>query len=239
MVNPPRSRPAGTARQWQLAHGQAAVDWMRASGVARRMLTSVAEAVEATVGYLVGDSADRAGEVLEEYPRVLRCCDQLAFNEPAQALAYLILHLPDRYCRMFQVLERLLISGMLPIGRTDGFAAIDIGAGPGPGIFPVRAFYAALAHYVELRDPSWRVATVGHSDVVERGKAMPWVMHHFAEALVAAERGHPEYGRGEQKEPNPCVTQLGESATPFGARYDDFAVLDIHGEHQPGRWTRT
>jgi hypothetical protein len=53
---------------------------------------------------------------------------------------------------------------------------------------------------------------------------MPWVMHHFAEALIAAERGHPEHVRGEQREPNPCVKQLGESATadifdesvPFG-----------------------
>jgi hypothetical protein len=208
---------------------------MHASGVAQRMLDDVCQAVQTTVRNLVGDSADRAREVLEEYPRVLRCCDQLTFDEPAQALAYLILHLPDRYCRMFQVLERLLIGGRLPIGRTDGFAAIDIGAGPGPGIFAVRGFYAALANYVELHDPSWRVATIGHSDVVERGEAMPWVMHHFAEALVAAERGHPEYGRGEQTEPNPCAKQLGESATPFGARYDNFAVLDIHGEHHAAR----
>lgn len=36
-----------------------------------------------------------------------------------QALAYLILHLPDRYTRAFQVLERLLVSGALPLGRND------------------------------------------------------------------------------------------------------------------------
>lgn len=31
------------------------------------------------------------------------------------------------------------------------------------------------------------------------------------------------------------MKQLGESATPFGARYDDFAVLDIHSEHHAAR----
>ena len=234
-VDPLHSRPAGTARRWQLAHGQAAVDWMRSSGVARRMLDDICQAVETTVRFLLGDSADRARDVLEEYPRVLRCCDQLTFDEPAQALAYTILHLPDRYCRMFQVLERLLTSGRLPIGKSDGFAAVDIGAGPGPGIFAIRSFYAALAHYVDLHDPSWPVATIGRSDVVERGQAMPFVMHHFAEALVAAERGQPDYGRGDQTEPSPCVKELGESAIPFGARYDDFAVLDIPGEHHAAR----
>ena len=48
MVDPPR--PAGTARQWQIAHGQAAVDWMRSSGVARRMLDDVCQAVETVPG---------------------------------------------------------------------------------------------------------------------------------------------------------------------------------------------
>jgi ribosomal protein RSM22 (predicted rRNA methylase) len=235
MVDPPRLRLAGTARQWQLTHGQAVVDWMRSSGVAGRMLDDVCQAVETTIKYHVGDSAGGACAVLEEYLRVLRYCDQLTFDEPAQALAYLILHLPDRYCRMIQVLEQLLISGRLPMGKNDRFAVMDIGAGPGPGIFAIRGFYAALAHYAELHDPSWQVATIGHSDVVERGQAMAWVIHHFAEALVAAERGRPDYGLGEQTEPNPCVKQLGETATSFGAQYNDLAVLDIRGEHNAAR----
>ena len=234
MVDPQHLRP-GTTRQWQLAHGQAAVDWMRSSGVAGRMLDDVCQAVETTIKYDVSDSAGGARAVLGNYLRVLRCCDQLTFDEPAQALAYLILHLPDRYCRMVQVLEQLLISGALPMGKNDRFAVMDIGAGPGPGIFAIRSFYAALAHYAELHDPSWQVATIGHSDVVERGQAMAWVIHHFAEALVAAERGRPDYGLGEQTEPNPCVKQLGETATSFGAQYNDFAVLDIRGEHNAAR----
>ncbi len=109
-----------------------AVDWMRSSGVAQRMLDDVCQAVEATVARLVGNDGDTARGVLEGYPRVISCCDHLKFDALAQALAYLIVHVPDRYCRMFQVLERLLVDGRLPMGRSDSFAAIDRGrAGAG------------------------------------------------------------------------------------------------------------
>jgi hypothetical protein len=123
---------APSARQWQLAHGAAAVDWMRSSGIAQRMLADICTAVETTIEWQVGDNPDWARRVIERFPAVRDTCDQLRFSDPAQALAYLILHVPDRYCRMFQVLERLLANGRLPIGKRDDFAAIDIGAGPGP-----------------------------------------------------------------------------------------------------------
>ena len=234
-ANRPSSQPARTARQWQRAHGQAAIDWMRSSGAARRMLTDICVAVETTVGWVVGDDPERARQVVEQYPKVLKCCDHLQFDDAAQALAYLILHLPDRYSRMFQVLERLLLSGMLPIGKSDRFAAIDIGAGPGPGIFAIRNFYAALACYARLHDPSWRVATLGYTHVVERSEAMPWIMHRFAEALLIAERGRLGVGDGHQCEPHPCVEELERSSAPFGVDYVDFSGLDVAQEHQRAR----
>jgi hypothetical protein len=192
------------------------------------MLDDVCQAVEAATGWLIGGSGDQARQVIEEFPGVFGNCDQLEFHEAAQALAYLIIHLPDRYCRQFQVLERLLASGYLPMGKSDSFAVIDIGAGPGPGIFATRSFYAALAHYASRYHPSWRVATLGFGDVVERGRAMPHVLHCFAEALLLAEQGqlHPHAG---ESEPNPCITELRSSSTPFGAHFDDFTTLDVAG----------
>lgn len=64
---------------------------------------------------------------------------------------------------------------------------------------------------------------------------MPWVMHTFVEALVAAERGHTYFAGGERSEPSPCVRQLEESATPFGAGYDDFSTLDVRAGHHAAR----
>lgn len=207
---------------------------MRSSGVVPRMLHDVCRAVETTVDFVVGGDCDRARETLFNYPCVLRCCDRLDFDEDTEALAYLILHLPDRYCRLFQVLERLLVSGRLPVGKNDGFGAFDIGAGPGPGIFAVRNFYAALSHYAKLHDPSWHVATLGYSDPAERGRAHSWVMHHFAEALAMLEQGRHPSDDGLLG-PNPCAAELEGSSTPFGARYEDFAGLDIPGAHHTTR----
>jgi hypothetical protein len=157
MVSESPIRQAKSARQWELAHGQAVVEWMHKSGVAQRMLADVCTAVDVTVDLLVQNNAGTARRVITEFPTppVLSRCDSIDFDTMEQALAYLILHLPDRYTRVFQVLERLLVNGALPLGKNDNFAAIDIGAGPGPGIFAIRSFYAALSHYVGSHDPSW------------------------------------------------------------------------------------
>jgi len=232
----PQTPLAPTARQWQLAHGSEAVEWMHSSGVAPRMLADICAAVETTVNWLISDNPDRARWVIRQYPRVLSSCDELQFNDPAQALAYLILHLPDRYCRMFQVLERLLLSAKLPLGRSQGFAAIDIGAGPGPGIFAIRSFYAALAHYAAIRDPQWPIVPLGIADIVERSRAMPYVMNRFALALGLIERGYEVPGGPPGPAvPNPCVAELGRSAMPNYANYDDFTTLDVRKEHNRAR----
>jgi ribosomal protein RSM22 (predicted rRNA methylase) len=142
-----------TARRWELAHAEDVADWLSSSGLRHRMLRDVCVAVETTVRWLVEDGFIEARDVLAQYPNVLSRCDDLRFDDPAQALAYLILHLPDRFSRMFDVLQRLFALGSLPIGRSQDFAAIDIGAGPGPGIFAIRGFYAAIARYATVHDP--------------------------------------------------------------------------------------
>lgn len=232
-------RLAKSARQWELAHGQAAIDWMHSSGVAQRMLADICTAVDTTVDWLVSNDSEAARRVLTEFPNVLSRCDSLDFDTWEQVLAYLILHLPDRYTRASQVLERLLVNGALPLGKNDRFAVIDIGAGPGPGIFAIRSFYASLSHYVGHYDPSWSISTLGRLHVVERSEAMPWVMHRFAEALLMAEQGQLTTAEAVHPvEPNLCARELERSRTPFGADYTDFSKLDIREEHEHARHSR-
>ncbi len=137
----PATPSAPTSRRWQLSYGAPAINWMRSSGVAQRMLADVCRAVETTIAWEVGDNQAWARRVIERFPAVRAQCDQLRFSDPAQALAYLILHVPDRYCRMFHVLERLLATGRLPIGKRDDFAA-----------------NALLAYYARLHHPEVRIA---------------------------------------------------------------------------------
>lgn len=219
---------------------------MRSSGSAARMLADICSAVETTVDWLVQGDSQRAQWVIRQYPRVLSSCDELQFNDPAQALAYLVLHLPDRYCRMFQVLERLLLGARLPLGRrravaaADSFAAIDIGAGPGPGIFAIRRFYAALAHYAAIRDLQWPIATLGHANIVERSRAMPYIMDRFGLALFLLERGYDGPGRppGHPTVANPVVTELDRSSAVPSDAHHDLAGLDIREEHNRARRAR-
>lgn len=241
----PASPRVASARQWQLARGHDVVEWMHSSGTAQRMLTDVCSAVETTVDWLVHGDSQRARWVIRQYPRVLSSCDVLRFNDPAQALAYLILHLPDRYCRMFQVLERLLLSARLPLGRrrdfsaVDSFAAIDIGAGPGPGMFAIRSFYAALAHYAAMHDPQWPIATAGQPTIVERSQAMPYILGRFAMALSFVEHGYNAAGwPANPVDPHPVADELARSAMPHDADHDDFAVLDVREEHNRSRRAR-
>ena len=164
---------------------------------------------------------------------MLRACDSLDFNDPAEAFAYLALHLPDRYCRTFQVLEHLLVQGMLPLGKTDRFAAVDIGAGPGPSIFAVRAFYAALSLFAAQHTSATPVSVLGHAAVIERSQGMSRAMHYFAEQLIMIERGQDPHrpAAAPINSPNPYAAQLASSATPFGAGYDEFEMLDLRGQH--------
>lgn len=133
-----------TARRWELAVGPKVADKIHSSDVASRMLSDICTAMRRTLEFAISSKFAQPREILANYPLVLDKCDSLTFDEPPQALAYLSLHLPDRYCRVFQVLETLLVCGMLPLGRSTNFAAVDVGAGPGPGIFAVRNFHILI-----------------------------------------------------------------------------------------------
>jgi len=227
-----------TARRWELAIGSDAVNEIHSSGIAGRLLDDICTSAVRTLDFAVAADVVSSREVIAEYPQVLSRCHSLSFNEPAQALAYLAIHVPDRYYRVFQALEALLVRGMLPVGHGTRFAAVDIGAGPGPVIFAVRSFYAALNHVAGQYRPAKHVSTLGVADVVELSDGMNWVMHHFAEHLVMIERaGHVSESSAASSAgaPNPCAAQLAASATPFGARYADFSLLDLRREHNRSR----
>jgi hypothetical protein len=202
------------------------------------MLDDVCTAVETTIAWEVVDNQTWARRVIERFPVVRAQCDQLRFSDPAQALAYLVLHAPDRYCRMFQVLEHLLEAARLPLGKRDSFAAIDIGAGPGPGIFAIRHFYALLAYYARMHHPEVRIGPLCHADVVEYSQAMPLVMRRFGRALLLVERGHVSGGGDNRPDPHPCAEELERSAAPLEETYRDFSVFDVHREHHLARRRR-
>jgi hypothetical protein len=222
-----------SARQWGLRYGAVFSQWLRSADIAVRLLDDVCTAAVATTAFAASTGATSADEVLGAFPSILYACDELSFHSMAEASAYLAVHLSDRYCRVFDVLELLLAKGALPLGISARFAAIDVGAGPGPGIFAIRAFYAALAAYTASHESGWRVAPLGHADVVERGRGMSRLMHYFAEHLALTETGRAPGNAPDAATPgpHPCTVGLAASRMPFGASYTDFTALDLRAEH--------
>jgi hypothetical protein len=102
------------------------------------MLGDICRAVELSANWFMKYEGIAGLQILSQYPDVLTKCDELDFNDPSQAAAYLIVHPANRYCRVWQVLEKLLKASRLPLEKMPNFPALDIGAGSGPSILAVR-----------------------------------------------------------------------------------------------------
>jgi len=222
-----------TARQWELLHSSEIIAWLESSGVKQRMLDDICRAVVLAVDmFAQGDGAGL--QILSQYPNILAKCDDLDFNDPYQAAAYLAVHLADRYCRVWQALEELLRAGRLPLGKGSNFSVLDIGAGPGPGIFAVRHFYAALAHFTNLHKSEYQVMPLERASIIERSRGMTHAMHIFAEMLILLEDGKSRY-KENTHDKNPCYKELALSATPFGASHNDFEIFSSRDMHFAAR----
>lgn len=210
-----------TARKWELANAADILAWMEISGAKERLLSDICLAVKRCV--LTTNRAEPSfrHEILKQYPEALANCDDIDFNDRAQAVAYLALHMADRYSRTWLVLEELLTAGKLPLGKSGNFSVLDVGSGPGPGVFAVRHFYAALAHYTKLHDSELKVEVVGRIGIVERSYGMAGVMHHFAEVLLMIERGD------DTRDKNPCFEELITSSISFHSGHQDFENFNL------------
>jgi hypothetical protein len=189
-TGPPQPLPA-SARQWERTVATDFLTWRHAeTGRGRTRLASVCAAVGATLDSWLADGRVAADAVARRLPAVLADCDRLDFADASEAMAYLVLHLADRYGRATQALELLLAEGWLPI-RRKRMAVLDVGGGPAPGL------YAALDVYDDLT--AWAASTaqpaspmrVTQAHVLDRGSAWDQLLHYFSESLLAVRRTPP------------------------------------------------
>jgi|GEM_PF-2936267 len=220
-----------TAHKWELANATDILEWMEASGVKERLLSDICMAVKQCVYTTNRSESSFRYETIKQYPDALAKCDDIDFNDRAQAVAYLALHMADRYCRTWLVLEQVLAAGKLPIGKSGNFSVLDVGSGPGPGVFAVRHFYAALAHYAKLHNSQFKVEVVGRIGIVERSYGMASVMHHFAESLLMIERGD-----APTRKRNPCFDELITSSISFHSGHQDFENFNFEDMHIAPRY---
>jgi hypothetical protein len=168
------------ASQWERSVADQFLGWRRATGVALELMRTFAQAIASTLRGN-GQRFDNSGKVAMKLQAVLGSCDNLAFDDVAEALAYAGLHLLDRYGRVNQVLEYLFGIGRLPL-RICGARVLEVGAGPAPAVYAARDFYLTLLRWPGRGDV--KVGPLAISDTLDRGRAWDPFLHHLSQTLV-------------------------------------------------------
>jgi hypothetical protein len=187
----PSTLPAISARQWERAVARDFLTWRDGeSGRSRLRLESVCAAVGTMLDRWLAWGRVSADAVARRLPTVLTDCDRLAFADADEAIAYLVLHLADRYGRATQALELLLAQGWLPI-RRKRMAVLDVGGGPAPALYAAIDFYDDLATWAASLTEDIPLVRVTHAHVLDRGPAWDYALHHFSEFLLIARKTSP------------------------------------------------
>lgn len=153
-------------------------------------------------------------DVLKALPRTLTSCDQLDFEDPAEVIAYSVLHLTDRYSRIQQALDEVFSSGNLPIRKRE-LTVLEVGAGPAPAGYSIRDYYEDLRAWVAASAQPVAVAGLQRLSTIDRGPAWQQLVHWLSEFLTQ---------RGLRPD---------EAPVPFEVTYADltgFSVRRIHHE---------
>jgi hypothetical protein len=211
----------GSMRRWEREVAETFLTWRHdetCRGEAR--LRSMCAAVSGTVKDYVAWGRVSGEEIARRLPDALAACDTLDFREVDEALAYLVLHLTDRYGRVTEVLEQLLRQGHLPVRRTRT-KVLDVGAGPAPGVYATVDLYDDFADWIASTEQKVTLARVTNPDVLDAGPAWDQVLHGFSERLLVERRGQP----GEQA-----------ARLPFRRTYSrQVQSFSVHEEHHAWR----
>jgi hypothetical protein len=199
------------AGRWQREHAQSLAEWRKSdASLAMPHLTTLCRAVNETARELSGDLHALGAKLLP----TRNCCDDLWFRDYDEAAAYMVQHLADRYGRVTQVLERLFAVGHLPLRRRQ-MSVLEVGAGPAPGLYATRDFYADLALWAEAAGQQTEFVPVTRMHALDRGEAWGRLLHHLSERLVSLRSEFPS----------------SPGALPFRVEYDNLVGFSPIREH--------
>ncbi|WP_326723933.1 MULTISPECIES: hypothetical protein [unclassified Streptomyces] len=199
------------ASRWQRERAQNLEEWRRSdASLATPHLATLCRAVNETAKQLSNDPHALGAQLLATRVR----CDDLHFQDASEVAAYTVQHLTDRYGRVTQVLERLFVMGHLPL-RLRKLSVLETGAGPAPGLYAVRDFYADLTLWAETTEQQTEFTPVTHMHALDRGTAWGRLLHQLSERLVSLRSELPD--------------SLG--ALPFRVEYSDLAGFSPIREH--------
>jgi hypothetical protein len=142
---------------------------------------------------------------------VLSSCDSLEFADRAEVAAYAGLHLTDRFGRVFDVMCELFERGCWPL-RHRGVKVLELGSGPGPGIYGASAFSRAVSDWPVGRTREVQPVTLAH--MLDRGVGWAPFIHWLSEMLLVADR------------------KWGKVRLPFHIEHTEFEGFDVPDLHR-------
>jgi hypothetical protein len=200
------------AGRWQREHAQILDEWRKSgASLATPHLTTLCRAVNETARELSSDPHSLGAKLPPTRDHRL---NDLWFQDYDEAAAYTVQHLTDRYGRVTQVLERLFAAGHLPL-RLRQMSVLEVGAGPAPGLYAARDFYADLALWAETTGQQTEFVPVTHMHALDRGEAWGRLLHQLSERLVSLRSALPS----------------SPGALPFRVEYDNLVGFSPIREH--------
>jgi hypothetical protein len=167
------------ALRWQKERATAFLDWRRGEGLVRECMSTLCDAIGDTVGTI---DPHWVAAHLDDVMRG-RSCDNLAFDDIGQVIAYMLMHMSDRYARATHALEILFTAGCLPTRRRR-LSVLDVGSGPAPCAYAALDFYLQLMAWTMQTGQNRTFSTVTDLHLLDRGEAWGTSVHWLSENLL-------------------------------------------------------
>lgn len=107
-------------------------------------------------------------------------CDEIDYNSDDIAYAYSIIHFMDRYHRFTKTFLKLIDHKYLPVSYNE-IEILDIGTGPGPGLYAISDVYNSIIEFAKATGNKQLLKLRFKTDYVERSVGFRNWLHHFTE----------------------------------------------------------
>jgi ribosomal protein RSM22 (predicted rRNA methylase) len=109
-------------------------------------------------------------------------CDEIDYNEDNIAFAYSIIHFMDRYHRFIITFQKLIDHKYLPLSHKE-IEILDVGTGPGPGLYAISDIYNSIIEFAKATDNKQLLKLKFKTDYVERSIGFRNWLHNFTEFI--------------------------------------------------------
>lgn len=128
--------------------------------------------------------------IIGKFQDVRSRCNYLSFNDDKEVIAYNILHFLIRYHRFQIIYTKLFEGGLLPV-RNKPSNILEIGLGPGQGLYALADLFYNLKEYGFKRDFK-RLKNLNWTfDYAEQSNSFRRWLHPFSEDIFCRKSRHP------------------------------------------------